>query len=54
MFLSTERFVACYAVLYMFLRAKMARQKTLSSMFSVINKDEMEVCVKWDFAALNE
>ena len=23
-------------------------------MFSVINKDEMETCVQWDFVALNE
>ena len=54
MFLSTERFVNCYAVLYMFLTTKMARQKTLSSMCGVINKDEMEVCVQRDFAALNK
>jgi hypothetical protein len=38
----------------MFFRAKMVRQKTLSSMFGVINKDEMEVCVQQNFAALNE
>ena len=31
----------------------MARQKTLQCMFSPINKEEMEVCVERDFAALS-
>ena len=34
--------------------SEMAREKTLSSKFSIINKDEIEVCVQRDFAALNE
>jgi len=31
----------------------MARQKTLESMFALINKEEMEVCVECDFDTLN-
>jgi hypothetical protein len=31
----------------------MAKQKTLSSMFSHVNKEEMEISVKCDFVTLN-
>jgi hypothetical protein len=43
----------CFCLSLCFARVKMARQKTLESMFAPINKEEMKVFVEHDFDTLN-